>query len=404
MPVVSASSASPSASAATSPRHRVPSGVAAVEAAWHGLERGGAYLCHGDDAAGTQLLGLASVQAGVTAHERCLYLSPTPLAGLCEHAEAMGFDLRHAHAQGQVRLLKHPSPPPGGPPDDFLDRTLAVLSQHVRTHPVDRLVIDHAGALLAFDTASAYFEAVPRFLARVRATQTTVLLVVRPAPQGLRRAWRAFLLDHLTGQIRVDLVPLPPAERPRQVTLAGPPEAPVHATRYRRLRGLVASTHPLRAGLERPDTRNGRRLPSARPVVTRSYLLARLRPFFEARGPEASPFMVVALRLPPPHAGARSTRHRLYFEIAVRFVQGHPLPDAVLYADRDDGTLVLLLPSSQDEAAEAFFRAFYAWLDLHFPQHRAPLAELLHAVALREGQPFQSATDCLAYVLDAPLP
>jgi KaiC/GvpD/RAD55 family RecA-like ATPase len=183
---------------------KIISGIEVVDRAWGGLYRGGSYLVYGRAASGRGLLTLMFVQTGALLEEPCLFISPERPKDLMIEAAAIGFDLKKAHDDGWVRLVRIP-PSLSGQGDEQVTKALAELGNIIRKNRPARLVInDFMPFVTAFRSLDWFRTAFQQLLEEIDPLDTTMMLVMSEPNNPMSQQVVGFVSSQLHGAIHIE--------------------------------------------------------------------------------------------------------------------------------------------------------------------------------------------------------
>lgn len=334
------------------------------------LPRGTAYLLQDVSLDAARRHALHFLYAGTLLNETSLLISRERPGNLVALADEIGFDLRRAHAQQQVNVVRLPPPSPAGA--DAVVQTLTDLTALVENHRPERVVLDD---VLSFTTTlpadSCQTALAPLLRTLVPLHATLLLTTASPATAEARRG-----LSRLSSQVAGVLQP-DVNDGFRLVQPVGTPMPPSYSAD-------VPAWLPAGDGLPAVT----------RPPEEREAFSLRVQECFHRHAVSSSPFVLVALRSDQP--GARP----LDFSLLCTCVHNLLGATDAWLLEPDRRRLLVLLDSGRTTDTQRFFARLKArLLDTAPDQADAYLAHIT-AIVLSNGGSFQTAEDLLYAVLD----
>ena len=201
-----------------SPLHS--SGIDAVDSAWGGVYRGGAYLFYGEAAAGRNLLTLLFAKAGHSQGEQTFFISSDRYSELIIQSGSLGFDLEEVLESGTIHLIRIP-------PriklrelgDDGVAQALHNLVTPFKSYLPKRIIINDFMPFVAFRSFDRFRNEFVRFLEETDAIGATLVLAMpEPANEHSQRVID-FMSEHLTGCIHLERDKSDPGSTRRKLTL-----------------------------------------------------------------------------------------------------------------------------------------------------------------------------------------
>lgn len=245
------------------------------------------------------------------------------------------------------------------------------------------------------------------------AVKETVIVEPEPLPEPTAPATRGIRLGRSLADLDQTLTPTPLADEPQTL----PPfvvDAPPAATPF--VTPAVADADeaprwadtpvatppaPIVTPLIVPDVP----APAAAstgfvldPRLDRDAFGVRLQQHFDLHGQNGTPFLLVAMRLDRSAAAL----HAFTFDFVSDVVSDALRPSDDLLVDPASERLVVLLPGSDGEAANAFFTRLKQRLREDAPDQAEDLLRAISAIAVANGRMFGTSDEFLAYALDTP--
>ncbi|QXD16464.1 hypothetical protein GQ464_005805 [Rhodocaloribacter litoris] len=430
------------------------SGIDVIDEQWGGLYRGGSYLVYGSAVSGRTLLPLMFIQTGVLLDDSCLLISPERPKDLTIQAASIGFDLRAAHTAGKVRLMRIP---PlfnlQNVGDDGVARALHDLVAIIRQHQPDRLAITDFTPFVHFRSFDRMKSEFIHLLEQIDPVETTLMLALNEPASRQEEEAVSFIQNQMTGSIHITLVEgdtstrrrltliphighlrrvviddwdltamiatgeeiaasvrmLPgqrAAERKAAETTLPPPEAappPLEPPAFTIEPPSFIPVPPPEAPAPEPppsegETTGPEAFPPAEEITyeDREAFRDRLQQHFDQRDRDATPFLLLALRMDR----SRGKTRPFDFEFILDLVSESLREQDAMLADTEKERLVVLLGDSRPEEAQRFFSRLKDRLRQEAPQQADHLLHAVSAIVVPDGRPFQNADEFLTYALD----
>lgn len=185
---------------------RIISGIDVLDQAWGGLFRGGRYLVYGTTASGRSLFTTSFVAAATNLLEPSLLVSRLRETDLAIQSASVGFDQREAAASGILRVSRTPFELELIDRDDnSLESSLKALASLIVDSSADRVVIDDFSAFARFSSFDRFRTAFARLVTEIERVPATVLLAMpEPANEASRRVID-YISSLMTGCVHVHL-------------------------------------------------------------------------------------------------------------------------------------------------------------------------------------------------------
>ncbi|MEZ4700622.1 MAG: ATPase domain-containing protein [Rhodothermales bacterium] len=395
-------------------------GIDVVDASWGGMYQGGTYLCYGDAASGRGLLAMLFLQAGASADESCLFISPGRPQDWFIQADSVNFDLQGAYERGFVRLMWIPDVSGLQHLDDqTAARALGDLVTLIMQERPTRVVINDFMPFMQFRSFEGFRQAFLQTLEALSASDATIVLLLPEPINPVSGQIVDFVRNHVSGSIHLELDEDAAGGASRRLTLL-PGIGHVHHERVeqwdlsmagvnaarpaaRSSRRARPASPPKKARTLNPvQSAGGARVPltafAAQPLddgAEQADFQAALNQCFGRRNQEDAPFMLMALRLDAQAASP------VPFAELVDHVEQVLRPEDRFLVDRDSQRLVLVMPDARQDLVQRFFDALQASLAKEHPSDQKHLLESVSVVVVPNGQPFERADDFMAYAMEA---
>lgn len=398
----------------------LPSGIDPIDEEWGGLYRGGAYLAFGRAATGRGLLTLRYAQTGVQGGERCLFIASDRPKDLVIQAASIGFDLKQAQQDGNIRLMRiPPMMNPQAMGDDSVAKALWDLVTIIRKQRPDRLVINDFMPFVMFRSFDRFRMEFIRMLEQIDSLDTTVVVALPEPANPQSRRVIDFMAGQMTGAVHIEAADEEMTSTERRLTLI-PHIGQIkrQVVRHWDLADIVQT--PGQAPL---ITETSHESPAAAPVppkfprVTpdvaapaspapekedaferysnRAAFGTRLQGFFADREDGVNPFLLLAMRM-----DQTSESGPVDFEFIIDLVADSLRPQDDMLISAINERLVVLLADSKPEEAQGFFARLKNRLRADAPQQADHLLHAVSAIVVPDGRPFQSADEFLSYAMD----
>ncbi|MEM8599626.1 MAG: hypothetical protein AAGF99_06885 [Bacteroidota bacterium] len=179
---------------------RLVSGIPLIDRAWEGLRPGETYVVTGRAQSGLAVL-LSTARSVTEAAAVCVYVTSTPPAALAAAADDLGFDIRAAAQQQQLRLLRPPTLPVGADPAEGLT-SLAQLAQQ---SGAALLIVEDFTPFLAFQDLGALDDGVQRLVGALHPLPTVLVLGLGAPANDRSAAITQRLCDAVAGSVHVEV-------------------------------------------------------------------------------------------------------------------------------------------------------------------------------------------------------
>lgn len=398
----------------------LPSGIDPIDEEWGGLYRGGAYLAFGRAATGRGLLTLRYAQTGVQGGERCLFIASDRPKDLVIQAASIGFDLKQAQQDGNIRLMRiPPMMNPQAMGDDSVAKALWDLVTIIRKQRPDRLVINDFMPFVMFRSFDRFRMEFIRMLEQIDSLDTTVVVALPEPANPQSRRVIDFMAGQMTGAVHIEAADEEMTSTERRLTLI-PHIGQIkrQVVRHWDLAEIVQT--PGQAPLITETSRESPasapappKFPHVAPDVAapaeaapekedaferysnRAAFGTRLQDFFADREDGANPFLLLAMRM-----DQTSESGPVDFEFIIDLVADSLRPQDDMLISAINERLVVLLADSKPEEAQGFFARLKNRLRADAPQQADHLLHAVSAIVVPDGRPFQSADEFLTYAMD----
>ena len=434
-----------------SPKHR--SGIDVIDDTWGGLYRGGAYLVYGKEMSGRGLLAFMVCQTGVSLQERTLLISSDRQKDLFIQAASIGFDLRAAHETGHIRLMRVPNLADiRRENDEYVSQALTDLVDIMVRFQPTRVVMNDFMPFIAFQSFRKFQNEFIRFLERVDALKSTIVLVMPEPGNDQSRRVIEFMGLQMTGSIHIELAEQNPQSTKRRISLIPHIGHIRHrVVDYWDLEDIVDDTvadelkvsegvsvgiasgiaaddsagvaadilvddpppgatadapptvsvpiPPLEEPPRQTDpvTLSVSEIPGLPDFSDRSAFEERLQQKFDQPVADREPFLLLAMRM---DRGSDKVIRPFDFDFLMDLVQDALRPKDDMLVDLDNERLIVCLDKSSASGAQDFFARLKTNLRKESPQRADHLLHSVAAIVVPDGSPFQSAAKFLQYALD----
>ncbi|GMQ80982.1 MAG: hypothetical protein BMS9Abin05_0412 [Rhodothermia bacterium] len=408
-----------------SPKHR--SGIDVIDDTWGGLYRGGAYLVYGQEMSGRGLLAFMLCQTGVSQQEKTLLISSDRQKDLFILAASIGFDLRAAHEAGSIRLMRVPSLVDiRHENDENVAQALTDLVDIIVRFQPTRVVMNDFIPFISFQSFRRFQSEFIRFLERVDALKSTIILVMPEPGNNQSRRVIEFMGLQMTGSIHIELAEQNPRSTKRRISLIphighirhrvvdywdledivddaadDSLDDAVHEDRPSISERVPESSRDdsVDEPLQHPDsiTLSVSQSPDLPDITDRASFQERLQNKYDQPESEKEPFLLLAMRM---DRGSENAIRPFDFDFLMDLVQIALRPKDDMLADPGNERLVVCLADSSTNEAQEFFARLKTNLRKESPQRADHLLHSVAAIVVPNGTPFQSAEEFLQYALD----